>query len=363
VTHFARRVGEAARAGVERRLVRLWFGSPNPYGALLAAALGPLSALVARVAHSRRRRITAAKARDCAALGPRHVPVVIVGNLIVGGTGKTPLLIALVDLLARRGWRPGVIARGYRRSRSAKPLLIQAGDTVAGAGDEPLLVALRTGRPVAVGADRAATLDLLLRQTDCNVVLSDDGLQHVALRRDIELAVFDARGAGNGACLPRGPLREPLSALQSMDAQVLNGRDTEAPLPHPRTFRFEIRPTAVVALDGIRHWTPAAFAAATAGQPVTALAGIGMPGRFFDSLAALGIRAQTVALGDHARIEQAWLEALPGRWLIMTEKDAVKCIGFDGALLSRCVALRIEAVPDDALLDWLEDRLHGQPTA
>lgn len=331
--------------------------------ALLWIALRPLSALVAAVARTRRQRIAEAKADRSRRAGPRPVPVVVVGNLIVGGTGKTPLLIALADGLARRGWRPGIVARGYRRRGATGALLVGPDSGVDEAGDEPVLVARRTGRPVAVGAERAAALELLLARTDCDLVLSDDGLQHAGLRRDVEIAVFDRRGAGNGLCLPAGPLREPLAGLRHVDAQVLNGRDAAPPVAHPCTFRFDVRPTAVVALDGSRRWAPEAFAAEAAGHRCTAVAGIGMPARFFGSLAALGIGADAVALPDHARIDRDWLAALPGRWLIMTEKDAVKCSGFDGILLSRCVALRIEAVPDAALLDWLEDRLRGQPAA
>jgi tetraacyldisaccharide 4'-kinase len=351
------------RARLERRLGRLWFGPTTASDRLLSTALGPLSALVAAVARSRRRRIAQRKARDRAPAAGRAVPVVVVGNLVAGGTGKTPLLIALVEALQARGWRPGVLARGYRRSGSGAARLVDAETSVADGGDEPVLVASRTGRPVAVGADRAAALALLLERSDCDVVLSDDGLQHVGLRRDVEIAVFDRRGAGNGRCLPGGPLREPLSALHHIDAVVLNGHATPAPAQHPNVFRFEVRPTAVLGLDGARRWTPAEFARQASEASVTAIAGIGMPARFFALLDALGIPARTVGLPDHAAIDPRWLASLPGRWLIMTEKDAVKCVGFDSTLLSRCVALRVDAVPQPALLDWLEDRLRGQPPA
>jgi tetraacyldisaccharide 4'-kinase len=359
----AERPDATLRARIERRLGRLWFGPRTLPDLLLSGALAPLSALVSALARSRRRRIAAAKLRPREAAGANAVPVVVVGNLVVGGTGKTPLLIALVDALGKRGWRPGVISRGYRAHAPGPPRLVGTDTAADAAGDEPVLVARRTGRPVAVGAERAAALALLLERTDCDVAFSDDGLQHVRLRRDVEIAVFDGRGAGNGACLPAGPLREPLAGLRQVDALALNGPDTVAPLPHPRTFRFEIRPTAVVGLDGVRRWTPAAFAAESAGHRCTAIAGIGMPQRFFDSLAALGIAADAVALPDHARIDPHWLASLPARWLIMTEKDAVKCLHFDGVLLSRCVALVVDAVPENALLDWLEDRLRGQPPA
>jgi tetraacyldisaccharide 4'-kinase len=347
------------RAALERRLHRLWFAPHGPLDALAAALLAPAASLVGAVAAARRRQIAGSK------VVPRphgHPKVVVVGNLVVGGTGKTPLLIALAQALADRGWRPGVIARGYGAARAgagAGARRVPPDGEAAGFGDEPLLVARRTGLPVVVGRDRAAALRLLLAQASCDVVLSDDGLQHVGLRRDIELAVFDARGAGTARCLPAGPLREPLADALLIDALVLNGPAAQAPIVHSRVFRFEVVPTAVLALDGTSCESPEAFATAMRGRTLDAIAGIGEPKRFFDLLAAIGVSARPHPLGDHASVDPAWLATLPGERLIMTEKDAVKCTGFDAALLARCVALRIEAVPDAALIDWLEERLRG----
>ena len=347
----------SAGAALEARIRRIWFGPQRGLDGLAAALLRPLGLLVGAVAGARRRRIAQAKA---APGRPHRPPVVVVGNLVVGGTGKTPLLIALVDALAARGWRPGVIARGYRsRAEGAAPRRVGPDDDADAVGDEPVLVARRTGRPVAVGRDRAAALRLLVAGGDCDVVLSDDGLQHARLPRDLELAVFDERGAGNGRCLPAGPLREPLHGTLLLDALVLNGRAAAAPIVHSRVFRFELAPTGVHALDGARRWTPAEFAAEVGDAPIDAIAGIGAPQRFFDTLEGLGLRARPHPLADHARIEPGLLAALPGRWIVMTEKDAVKCAGFDAALRARCVALRVEAVADPALVDWLEDRLRG----
>jgi tetraacyldisaccharide 4'-kinase len=343
------------RAALERRLHRLWFAPQGPIDALAAALLAPAAALVAAVSAARRRRIAESKVVP----RPQGQPkVVVVGNLVVGGTGKTPLLIALAQALAERGWRPGVIARGYG-AEGAGARRVPPDGGPAHFGDEPLLVARRTGLPVVVGRDRAAALRLLLSQASCDVVLSDDGLQHVGLRRDIELAVFDARGAGTARCLPAGPLREPLADALLIDALVLNGSAAKAPIVHSRVFRFEVVPTAVLGLDGTSCEAPATFAAAMRGRTLDAIAGIGEPRRFFDLLAAIGVTARAHPLGDHASIDPAWLATLPGERLIMTEKDAVKCSGFDAALLARCVALRVEAVPDAALIDWLEERLRG----
>ena len=352
-----RRATAAPAARLEARLRRLWFG---PHGALdtfVGLLLAPLGALVGAVAASRRRQIAQAKALP---RPPGRTRVVVVGNLVVGGTGKTPLLIALADALALRGWSPGVIARGYRgRAEAEAPRRIATTDAARDVGDEPLLVARRTGRPVVIGRDRGAALGTLLEPGDCDVVLSDDGLQHVGLRRDLELAVFDARGAGTGRCLPAGPLREPLRGALLLDAVILNGRTAVSPTVHSRVFRFEVVPTSFVALDGTRHWTPAGFASAVDGSTLDAVAGIGAPQRFFDTLASLGLRANPHPLPDHGTIDAAWLAGLPGAFIVMTEKDAVKCAAFDPALLARCVALRVEAVPESALVDWLEDRLRG----
>lgn len=357
-TPASARTAASFDGSLEARLGRLWFGPRGPLHAVADALLAPLGALVGAVAGSRRRRIARAKASPRVPAG--RPPVVVVGNLVVGGAGKTPLVIALADALAERGWRPGLLARGYRgRAEHGPARRLRRGDDAAEVGDEAFLVAGRTGRPLAIGRDRGAALAALLGPGDCDVVLSDDGLQHQGLPRDVELAVFDARGAGNGRCLPAGPLREPLRGALLLDALVLNGAAVEPPIVHSRVFRFEVVPTQFVTLDGARRWTPAAFASEAAGRGLDALAGIGAPQRFFDTLAALGVAARPHPLPDHAPIDETWLRALPGDWLIMTEKDAVKCTAFDAALLARCVALRIEAVPEPGLVDWLEDRLRG----
>ena len=346
------------RAALERALQRLWFG-PFTFGlALIGLPLRPLGAIVAWQARARRQAIAASKS------GPRPSgapTVIVVGNLTVGGTGKTPLLIALARALSARGLQVGVIARGHggARARKGGHLVPDAG-LAADFGDEPVLIQRETGLPVAVGHDRRAALDALLaRHPDCQLVISDDGLQHAGLRRDLELTVFDGRGVGNGRCLPAGPLREPLDGARFMDALMLNGSQTPAPLPHARTFHFEVKPVSVTSLDGRCHWTPEAFAAQVRGESLDALAGIGAPQRFFDTLRTLGLAPRTWPLADHAPVDPLWLAALPGRWLIMTAKDAVKCAAFGEDLRARCVELRIEAVLDPALIDWLEERLHG----
>ncbi len=347
------------RAALEQRIRRLWFAPRGSADALIGLALRPLGSLLGAVAAHRREQIAHDKLMPRASGEPA---VVIVGNLLVGGTGKTPLLIALAKGLTARGWRVGVIARGHgshdRGARNA-PRLVQCDGTTTDFGDEPILIARETGRPVVVGRDRGAALRQLSALEALDVVLSDDGLQHVGLRRDLELAVFDSRGAGNGRCLPAGPLREPLSDALLLDAIVLSGTATPTPIAHSRVFHFQTPMTRFATLDDSLSWEIGEFAAQMHGLSLDALAGIGTPERFFGQLAELGIEARCWPLADHEPIDEAWLATLPGRWLIMTAKDAVRCVGFDDALQSRCVVLHIEAVPEAALIDWLEDRLRG----
>jgi tetraacyldisaccharide 4'-kinase len=345
------------RAAFEAALQRQWFTPTTGLRRVPDLLLRPLSWIVAHVAEDRRQLIARGRERPRV---PGTPPVVVVGNLTVGGTGKTPLLIAMAEALRARGWRVGVIARGHGAQHAgAAAALVGPQSTAESVGDEALLIAQRTDLPVAVGHQRDAALRLLTSAHPCDVVLSDDGLQHVGLRRDLELAVFDARGAGNGQCLPAGPLREPLAGALLMDALVLNGALTAAPVPHSRIFHIDMAVAGLRSLDGQQHWSAAAFADETRGEPLAAIAGIGAPQRFFDTLAACGIQARPQALADHAQIDPRWLAALPEQRILMTEKDAVKCSGFDVALRRRCVALRIEAVIPTALIDWLEDRLRG----
>jgi tetraacyldisaccharide 4'-kinase len=357
---FAPRPGPTGwRAALEQRIRQLWFAPRGLADTLIGLALRPLGSLLGAIAAQRREQIAHDK------LTPRSFgepAVVIVGNLLVGGTGKTPLIIALAKSLTARGWRVGVIARGHgstdQVARNAPRLVRRDGATID-FGDEPILIAQETGLPVVVGRDRGAALRRLSALAALDVVLSDDGLQHVGLRRDIELAVFDSRGTGNGRCLPAGPLREPLSDALLLDAIVLSGSATPTPIAHSRIFRFQTLMTRFTTLDDSQRWEIGEFAAQMQGLSLDAVAGIGAPERFFGQLAGLGIEARCWPMADHAPIDEAWLAALPGRWLIMTAKDAVRCVGFDDALRSRCVVLHIEAVPEAALIDWLEDRLRG----
>ena len=245
------------------------------------------------------------------------VPVVVVGNLSVGGNGKTPLTIAVAQDLRLRGWQPGVASRGYG-GRQREPLLLGDAPDPAQVGDEPCLIHT-SGVPVAVGRDRAAAARLLLA-AGCDVVIADDGLQHYALARDVEICVIDGRRRfGNRRLLPVGPLREPLARLARVDFRVCHGGVAEA-----GEYPMQLRGDMAVNLRDGRTQPLASFA----GQRVHALAAIGHPQRFFDSLRAAGIAPIAHAFPDHHAFVPAELDFADGLPLLMTDKDAVKCRDF-----------------------------------
>jgi len=249
------------------------------------------------------------------------VPVVVVGNLTAGGNGKTPVVIWLVEQLTQRGIRVGVVSRGYGGKAERYPLLLTGQTTTAQAGDEPVLIFQRTGAPVAVSPVRSEAVQALLSQTDVQMVITDDGLQHYALARDKEIVVIDGvRRFGNGWWLPAGPMRERASRLKSVDAVIVNGGSAQA-----GGIPMQLRPgLAVNLVTGERR--------DVAELPnLVAMAGIGHPPRFFSTLEACGARLlNTVPLADHQALSQAQVAGFtaPGQTLIMTEKDAVKCRAF-----------------------------------
>ncbi len=245
------------------------------------------------------------------------VPVVVIGNLTVGGTGKTPLTIALARALRERGCRPGVVSRGYGGSQR-EPLLLGDAPDPAQVGDEPCLIRAG-GVPVAVGRDRPAAAQLLL-DAGCDVLIADDGLQHYRLARDVEVCVIDGvRRFGNRRLLPAGPLREPLDRLRRVDLRVCNGGAAEA-----GEYPMQLHGGEAMALDGSRTQALAGFA----GQRVHAVAAIGNPRRFFDSLRGHGIEVIGHAFADHHDFVAAELDFGDGLPLLMTDKDAVKCRRF-----------------------------------
>ena len=248
-------------------------------------------------------------------------PVIVVGNLSVGGTGKTPLVCWLVTHLSELGYRPGVVTRGYGGS-SSNVRRVTATDDPRIVGDEPVLLARRTGAPVAVGRDRPAAAQLLLG-AGCNVIVSDDGLQHYALARDCEIVVIDGdRRFGNGWLLPAGPLREAPGRLKGVDAVVVNGG--RPLLAGALSMRLEAKNAVSLRAGTVQPLS------ALAGTAIHAIAGIGNPERFFNMLRSRGIEVIGRPLADHARLTAADIEFGDDKSVLMTEKDAVKCAEFAG---------------------------------
>jgi tetraacyldisaccharide 4'-kinase len=247
-----------------------------------------------------------------------RVPVIVVGNITVGGSGKTPLVLWLVEFLREAGYRPGIVSRGYGGNSNSAPRAVNAGSDPMEVGDEAVLLARRCACPIRVAPDRvAAARDL---PVECDVIISDDGLQHYRLRRDIEIAVVDAeRGFGNGHCLPAGPLREPLRRLQEVDLIVNNGKRDGAGY----TMLLQ-----ELALHNLHNESLTSYATDFHGQKVHAVAGIGHPARFFAHLRRLGLDVIEHGFPDHHAFTAGEIEFGDGAPVIMTEKDAVKCRRF-----------------------------------
>jgi tetraacyldisaccharide 4'-kinase len=294
-------------------LLRRWYEGTPPL------ALRPLATLYGLVMRMRR----AAYERGWCHSRHPGVPVIIVGNLTVGGTGKTPLVLWLVHALLDAGQRPGVVLRGYGGTvRDAR--LVSAAAVAAQVGDEAVLIQQRTKVPLAIGADRAAAADLLVRQ-GCTVVVSDDGLQHLALQRDLAIVVVDGeRGLGNGALLPAGPLREPVGRLDLADLVVVNGTDRRHVGVGHHALTMQLHPALLRnVLTGVEESVDA-----LRGVDVHGVAGIGHPQRFFGMLRALGARPIEHAFADHHPFVPGDFAFDDGRRIVMTEKDAVRCRAF-----------------------------------
>jgi tetraacyldisaccharide 4'-kinase len=320
-------------------VVETWYGTSGRGRWLL-----PLAWLFAGV--SRLRRTLYERGWLARYRSPRLV--VIVGNLTVGGAGKTPFVIWLGAALARRGLRVGVAMRGYK-STVGKARRLTDADSASAAGDEAWMIRRRLAMPVAVGARRADAVRLL--EQDCDVILCDDGLQHYALARDVEIAVVDGmRGLGNGRRLPAGPLREPAARLGEVDSVVVNG----AGFDRPGAVRMRLEPVAVVAFrDGSRRPL-----SEYAGREVVGAAAIGNPERFFAMLRAHGLKVETRTLPDHARFTPALAGAGRGKPVLLTEKDAVKCNGVGWSEAGYVeVAPIVEGAAADGLLDLIVRRV------
>jgi tetraacyldisaccharide 4'-kinase len=333
-----------------RWLQQQWFAQRRltPALWLLLPLLLPLNWLFVVLAAVKRRMTQAVRL---------PVPVVVVGNLIVGGAGKTPLTLWLAQQLLAHGRRPGIISRGYGGNADGVRA-VTPGSLPAEVGDEPVLLARRSGVPVYVGRDRAAAgAALLAAHPEVDVLLCDDGLQHYRLARDVELAVFDRRGACNGWRLPLGPLREPLSRIPAVDAVIGNnfpGAEWSQAVPN---FLMQLRAGEFYALtDPARRCT----AAALQGKKLFALAGIGDPGRFFATLSELGLVFSAHPFADHQAFTAADLAFAADGILLMTEKDAVKCAGLTPG---ETWVLPVEAELPPALIELVLEKIRGRQTA
>ncbi|WP_394561862.1 tetraacyldisaccharide 4'-kinase [Aquipseudomonas alcaligenes] len=327
------------------RLTAAWYqGHPA------LTLLRPLEWLYRRVVRGKRRAFLAGEGDIYRA----PVPVLVVGNVTVGGTGKTPMILWLIEHCRARGLRVGVVSRGYGATPPQLPWRVRADDPAGQAGDEPLLIVQRSGVPLVIDPQRARAVQALLEQEPLDLILCDDGLQHYRLARDIELVLVDAaRGLGNGRCLPAGPLREPAERLAEVDAVLRNGAAEDG----EEGYALQLQPTALINLRsgervGLDHFAP--------GQQVHAVAGIGNPQRFFNTLEALNWRPIAHPFADHASFSPEALQFSPALPLVMTEKDAVKCRAFAAA---DWWYLAVDAVPSPAFIAWFDQRLSRLPSA
>lgn len=276
------------------------------------------------------------------------IPIIVVGNLSVGGVGKTPLVIELAKRFHAKGLRVGIVSRGYGATMTDFPYEIQLDDDANKVGDEPLLIAQKTNCPVVIAPQRTQAVTYLLEKKNCQIIISDDGLQHYRMGRSIEIAVIDGmRGLGNGWCLPAGPLRESEKRLKEVDFVIVN--EGSWPNAHPMTLKVgkithfvtkkEINPELLLA------------------QKFAAVAGIGNPQRFYSSLERLGIKFNAYSYPDHYQFKADDLN-YDKSLVIMTEKDAVKCHSFQS---DNMYYLPVEAVLNDAFWDalWSHQQLQG----
>ena len=329
------------------KLAQRWLEAAYQGSAWLAP-LRPLGALYGRLM---RRRCDAYRTGQRTVWSP-PVIVIVVGNITLGGTGKSPLVAWLVRWLTAQGYTPGIVTRGYGGSAAHYPLTVTPDTNVEESGDEPLMLAQQTGVPVVADPQRVRGAKALI-DTGCDVIVSDDGLQHLALGRDIELAVVDgARGLGNERCLPAGPLREPASRLAHVDAVLVNG-ESQYTLPgHITPMRLVPKHWRLLASGKHYSLAPLPFT-----LPVDAVAGIGRPKRFFDTLTTLGVIGNWHPFSDHYQYDVSALKFAQTdtpRPLLMTAKDAVKCR--DIAPPDSWV-LDVEAALPPEFEQWLADRL------
>lgn len=352
--------------GIEQRLRGLWYQQQLDVALFPLLPLSWLFRLVVWLRHGLYRSSLLRSYR-------LPVPVIVIGNLTVGGSGKTPLVLWLVERLCERGWRPGIVSRGH--GGTAEGVQAVALDSASSlVGDEPLLLARRSRVPVFVARDRvAAGQGLLSENPGCNIIISDDGLQHYRMQRSVEITVFDARGAGNARLLPAGPLREPLHRLSAATALVWNASPQARALikvPAQMAKATLALPQFMMRVVGKRFFLLSdAQVRCTAddlrGKRLYAMAGIGDPSRFFAQVSALGLEFDAHPFADHHVYSAADLAFADDGVLLMTEKDAVKCV----ALTAReawvlPVDAQVDAAPDgQLLLDTILEIIDGRTLA
>lgn len=330
---------------LKQRIEASWYR-----GELLTLALWPVSLIYAAISALHRQLYTSGL-RKCQHL---PVPVIVVGNLIVGGAGKTPAVLALLQILAAQGLRAGVVSRGYGRQEDA-PTVLTDSSTPSQVGDEPLLIHRRSGAPVAVANDRAAAARALLTMhPQLQVIVSDDGLQHLALPRALSVWVFDERGAGNGHLLPAGPLRQFVPRSTPKDCLVLYN----APTPSTALPGYASRRRLAGALSLADWWIGQAPSMETLlalrGRPVLAAAGMARPQRFFDMLEEAGLNISPLPLPDHHDFAALpWPIGTPD--VVLTEKDAIK-INPDRIVDTRVWVVALDFEPEPA---FAQDLLHA----
>ena len=251
------------------------------------------------------------------------VPVIVVGNVVVGGTGKTPMVIWLSKLLESKGYKPGIVSRGYGGSLPKKPLIVSDETAVKVSGDEPLIIFKNTQRPVCISSNRIAAIRMLLEVTDTDVIISDDGLQHYKMDRDIEIVIFDGnRGIGNGLCLPAGPLREPLERIEDADFVVSSSKLTDLKTTH-HNHLMNYRPIEWARITDNKRFDSDSWPLS---KKVHAVAGISNPAKFYKTLNSLGLNPIHHSFPDHYQFKEEDLDFGDSLPIIMTEKDAVRCL-------------------------------------
>ena len=335
------------RLGSYNMLQKVWYGNY-----FWSKIFMPFSYLFQHLA--RKRRLNLEKSRQSKWRSP--VPVVVVGNVNVGGTGKSPLVIWLVHELQKSGWNPGIVSRGYGGTNTRHPVTVVSKTDPVEVGEEAVMIARSTGQPVTVCKDRNDAIQYLLAEYPCDVIISDDGLQHYAMARDIEIIVIDgSRGIGNGLCFPSGPLREPPSRLSEADFVVINGELTARGVPVDTSIRIDLLPVSWVNLHTNEEVKLDAW---PLGNHVHAIAGIGNPKRFFSTLSGMGFDVIGHAFEDHRIFQTADIlfpDKLP---VVMTEKDAVKCRKLDRDLMHQNYwYLKVGVVTETNFIDSVKLKL------